>query len=128
MARGNAFNKKAELNDWYPYNEVTLSNGKRVDSYVPPKNGKSGEIISRKATNLEEIELSTFESYLKELKSKYPVNELINAPKYGDELKGKKLEGKHILEIPESNQVFDDIEKYIQIAKDKGIEIRFRPE
>ncbi|WP_110953610.1 hypothetical protein [Anaerosinus massiliensis] len=64
MARGNAFNDKAVDQDWYKYNEVNLSNGKRLDSYDP----KKGEIVSRKATNLADVELSTFEAYLKELK------------------------------------------------------------
>jgi hypothetical protein len=126
LARGNAFNKKAVDNDWYKYNEVTLANGKRVDGYTPPANGKAGEIVSRKATNLEEIELSTFESYLKEMKTKYPAGEPINAPKYGDKLKGQVLEGNQILEIPASNQSFSQIQDYIDLAKNKyNIEIRF---
>ncbi|NTE04380.1 hypothetical protein G6M26_06115 [Agrobacterium tumefaciens] len=129
MARGNAFNDKAIRERWYRYNEVTLANGKRVDSYTPPANGKTGEIISRKATNLEEIELSTFESYLKEMKTKYPSGQPINAPKYGDELKGKVLEGNQILEIPVSNQNFNKLQEYINLAKNKyNIEIRFRSE
>jgi hypothetical protein len=129
MARGNAFNKTAVDNDWYTYNEVTLANGKRVDGYTPPTNGKPGEIVSRKATNLEEIELSTFEGYLKEMKTKYPVGEPINAPKYGNELKGKALEGNQILEIPSSNQSFSQIQDYVDLAKNKyNIEIRFKPE
>ena len=66
MARSNAFNKKAVKEDWYPVNELHLSNGKRLDSYDLIK----GEIISRKATDLEVIDISTFESYLKELKNK----------------------------------------------------------
>jgi hypothetical protein len=129
MARGNAFNKKAVTERWYDYNEVTLANGKRVDSYTPPTGSKLGEIVSRKATNLEEIELSTFESYLKEMKAKYSAGEPINAPKYGDKLKGKVLEGKQILEIPSSNQGFSQIQEYIDLAKNKyNIEIRFKPE
>ncbi len=46
---------------------IHLENGKRLDSYDEIK----GEIVSRKATDLESIELSTFESYLKEMKNKY---------------------------------------------------------
>ena len=129
LARGNAFNKKAVDNDWYEFNEVTLANGKRVDGYTPPTNGKPGEIVSRKATNLEEIELATFEGYLKEMKTKYPAGEPINAPKYGNDLKGKVLEGNQILEIPASNQNFNQIQDYIDLAKNKySIEIRFKPE
>ncbi|WP_430612011.1 hypothetical protein [Flavobacterium sp. JP2137] len=135
MARGNAFNKKAVKEEWYRYNEFTLHNKKRVVGYTPPvkddfgKAIKEGEIVSRKATYLEEIELSTFELYLKELKVKYPIGEPINAPKYGNKLKGEFLEGKHILEIPESNKTFDKIQDYIDLARMKyGTEIRFKPE
>ena len=124
MARGNEFNKKAIDNDWYDFNEVHLENGKRLDSYDPDL----GEIVSRKATDLESIELSTFESYLKEMKNKYSTGTKIRSNKYPD-LDGKTLEGKQILEIPESNKNFDKIQEYIDLAKDKyNIEIRFRPE
>ena len=129
MARGNEFNKKAWKENWYRYNEVTLENGKRLDSYTPPMNGVEGMIVSRKATNLEEIELSSFEDYLKEIKAKYPIGAKINAPKYGDELKGKVLEGKHYLEIPESNKSFGKLQEYIDLAKNKyDIEIIFKTE
>lgn len=129
MARGNDFNRKAWKEEWYRYNEIVLSNGKRLDSYTPPMNGKEGMIVSRKATDLENIELSTFEDYLKEIKAKYPIGEKINAPKYGDKLKGKVLEGRHYLEIPESNKNFNKLQEYIDLAKNKyGIEIIFKPE
>lgn len=124
MARGNEFNKKAIDNDWYDFNEVHLENGKRLDSYDPDL----GEIVSRKATDLESIELSTFESYLKEMKNKYSTGTKIRSNKYPD-LDGKTLEGKQILEIPESNKNFDKIQDYIDLAKNKyNIEIRFKPE
>ena len=45
MARGNEFNKIAEK--IYPFNEVNLANGKRLDSYILGE-----KIISRKATDL----------------------------------------------------------------------------
>ena len=125
MARGNEFNKKAIDNDWYEYNEVHLENGKRLDSYDEIK----GEIVSRKATDLESIELSTFESYLKEMKNKYSAGIKIRSNKYKTELDGKVLKGRQILEIPESNKNFDKIQEYIDLAKNKyNIEIRFKPE
>ena len=125
MARGNAFNNKATQERWYPYNEVHLENGKRLDSYDPIK----GEIISRKATNLEDIELSTFESYLKEMKTKYVSGTKINSPKYSPDLDNKILQGKQILEIPEANKSFSQIQEYVDLAKNKyDIEIRFRLE
>jgi hypothetical protein len=53
IARGNAFNKKRA--PFYKCNEVNLVNQKRLDSYVEDK-----EIISRKATDFDDIEESTF--------------------------------------------------------------------
>ena len=128
MARGNAFNKKSVVEEWYPCNEVHLSNGKRLDSYDPIK----GEIVSRKATDLADIELSTFESYLKEMKIKYEPGTIIRTDKYADfkpPIDGQPLKGKQILEIPASNKNFSEIQDYIDLAKNKyGIEIRFREE
>ncbi|WP_421892614.1 hypothetical protein [Marinoscillum sp.] len=128
MARGNAFNETARIERWYPFNEVTLSNGKRLDGYKPPKDGKPGEIVSRKATDLGDIQLSTFESYLSEMKIKYAPGTSINAPKYGDLLKGKKLEGDMFLELPDSNLNLPYIQDYIDLANSKGITLRFKPE
>lgn len=109
-------------------NELNLENGKRLDSYVEPINGKAGEIISRKATNLEEIELSTFESYLKEMRNKYAPGTKIRSNKY-PALDGEVLQGIQILEIPVSNQSFNQIQDFIDLAKNKyDIEIRFKPE
>ncbi|MFJ1382751.1 hypothetical protein [Capnocytophaga canimorsus] len=124
MTRGNKFNDTAKNNEWYDFNEVHLENGKRLDSYDPDL----GEIVSRKATDLENIELSTFESYLKEMKNKYSAGIKIRSDKY-PRLDGQILKGKQILEIPESNKNFDKIQEYIDLAKNKyNIEIRFRPE
>ena len=125
MARGNKFNETAKNNEQYQYDEVHLENGKRLDSYDAVK----GEIVSRKATDLESIELSTFESYLKEMKNKYSAGIKIRSDKYKNQLDGKVLKGRQILEIPESNKNFDKIQDYIDLAKNKyNIEIRFRPE
>ncbi|MDM5186739.1 T7SS effector LXG polymorphic toxin [Bacillus sp. DX4.1] len=124
MARGNRFNKTAEKNRWYPNNEVHLSNGKRLDSYDPIK----GEIVSRKATDLADIDIKTFEKHLKEMKDKYDVGTKIRSNKYR-RIDGKSLEGKQILEIPASNKNFERIEEYIKLAKEKyDIDIRFREE
>lgn len=124
MARGNKFNETAKNGSWYDFNEVHLENGKRLDSY----DSDLGEIVSRKATDLENIELSTFESYLKEMKNKYSAGIKIRSDKY-PQLDGQILKGKQILEIPESNKNFNKIQEYIDLAKNKyNIEIRFRPE
>ena len=123
MARGNAFNNTARESRWYPYNEVHLENGKRVDSYDPVK----GEIVSRKATDLEMIEKETFERYLKELRDKYPAGTKIRSNTH-PEIDGQHLQGKQILEIPASNKTFERIDEYKSIAKRYEVEIRFREE
>ena len=105
-------------------NEVHLANGKRLDSYDPVK----GEIVSRKATDLEMIQMDTFERYLKELRDKYPPGTKIRSNTQ-PEIDGQELHGKQILEIPASNKNFERIDEYITKAeKEYGIEIRFREE
>ncbi|TWM27109.1 hypothetical protein CHCC14821_1515 [Bacillus paralicheniformis] len=67
---GNNFNK--ENRPRYPYNEVELEakevGGKKyvVDSYAPNK-----EIVSRKFTQLSEVQEKTAKSYLNEITKKY---------------------------------------------------------
>ncbi len=97
--RGHDFNEKAR--DVYKYNEVTLKNGKRLDSYMPGQ-----EIISRKATTLVDIKPATFKSYLQELITKYPKGAEINAPKFKGFFDNKVLDGDYFLEIPLSNRSF----------------------
>lgn len=130
IKRGNDFNHKAVTEKWYPYNEVVLENKKRLDSYVPPSLSDTGrgKIISRKATDLEDIQEATFRKYLAEFESKYSRGTKINSPKYGDELKGEILQGDYYLEIPSSNMYFADIEHYKDIAREYGVEIIFRNE
>ena len=125
VARGNAFNRKAWKERWYPFWEVYLENGKYVDGYNPIK----GEIISRKATDLVDIEESTFVKYLDEMNKKYSSGTVIKTKKDGYEiLFDKPLKGKLILEIPDANLNFKDLDRYIEIARQKGIDIRLRPE
>ncbi|WP_417873742.1 hypothetical protein [Xanthomarina gelatinilytica] len=97
--RGRNFNRKAS--EVYRYNEVTLTTGKRLDTYIP-----NTAIISRKATTLSNIKPSTFKSYLQELINKYPRGAAINAPKFGNLFKGQTLKGDYFLEIPLSNKTF----------------------
>jgi len=107
----------------YPHHEVNLENRKRLDSYDPTV----GEIISRKATDLDRIQEETFRGYLQELQDKYSVGETIRSNKY-PEIDGLKLDGKHILEIPDSNKHLPDIEKFKEIEKEYGVELRFTKE
>jgi hypothetical protein len=129
--RGNDFNEKVKFLDppKYDFHEVTVEHiidGKpkkfRLDSY-----NEGLEIVSRKATDFDNIQLSTFESYLKELKKKYPEGAKITAPKY-PELKGKLLKGKLKLEVPESNKLSPKLKEFQELAKKYKIEIVFESE
>ncbi|CAL2107144.1 conserved exported hypothetical protein [Tenacibaculum sp. 190524A02b] len=123
--RGNDFNKKAITQEWYKYHEIHLINGKRLDSYDPI----AKEIISRKATDLNNIKFTTFEKYLKEFSQKYKVGTKIRSNKYLEDLDGKLLDGTYILEIPDSNQSLSNIQNFIDYAwENYSVKIRFRPE
>ena len=111
MARGNEFNKIAEK--IYPFNEVNLANGKRLDSYILGE-----KIISRKATDLSDIEFNTFNKYLSEMIQKYAPGTVIRSNKYKC-LNGQILSGKMYLEIPAVNKDFDQIDEYMTYAKKK---------
>lgn len=62
------------------------------------------------------------------MKVKYAPGTPINAPKYGNQLKGKVLEGDLILELPDSNLNLPNIQDYIDLANQKGIKLRFKAE
>ncbi|WP_313377316.1 hypothetical protein [Chishuiella sp.] len=69
------------------------------------------EIVSRKATDFDNIKTSTFESYCNELINKYKVGTKITAPKYS-ELNGKTLQGKYKLEVPKSNEISSKLNEF----------------
>ncbi|WP_277072065.1 hypothetical protein [Segatella oulorum] len=128
---------------FYPYNEVyleapkkaiNLSEGSptkhqyvRLDSYNP----HTGEIVSRKYTQLSEVSEETAIRYLKELSDKYAPGSIIaDVPSNrtgvnkgifdvnGDNV----LRGKMILEVPvQKESVRESILKY---AREKKIQIR----
>jgi len=102
--------------------------GKRLDTYLPPINGKRGQIISRKATTLSEIQPNTFKNYLNELITKYPKGAELNSSKFP---KGTKLDGEYFLEIPTSNKSFFDSSTEFQkvlsdFNKAKGVNINIK--
>ena len=127
----------------YPYNEVYLEAPKkainlpegsptkhqyvRLDSYNP----HTGEIVSRKYTQLSEVSEETAIRYLKELSDKYAPGSIIadvpsnrtGVNKGIFELnQGDKLKGQMILEVPvQKKSVRESILKY---ARDKKIQIR----
>ena len=125
VARGNKFDETAGAN--YKYNQVHLENGKRLDSYVPPSNGKPGEIISRKATDFDTVKEDTFKGYLKEMDQKYSEGTLIRSNKYGV-LDGNPLSGQKILEVPSSNLGAANRQQLENLAKQYNTIIRYTPE
>ncbi|WP_421448564.1 DNRLRE domain-containing protein [Streptococcus suis] len=124
IQRGNAFNKTVQEAELYPFYEVHLANGKRLDSY----DLAAGEIISRKATDLDKIQESTFRGYLREFEQKYSVGTEIRSQKYKEQLYGKTLQGSYILEVPASNAKLPNIDYYKQIASEYDVTLRFTEE
>ena len=136
-----AFNKARAK--FYPFNEVyleapnkaiNLPEGSpikhqyvRLDSYNP----HTGEIVSRKYTQLSEVSEETAIRYLKELSDKYAPGSIIadvpsnrtGVNKGIFELnQGDKLKGQMILEVPvQKKSVRESILKY---ARDNNIQIR----
>ena len=123
VARGNKFNKTVREADIYDYHEIYLENGKRLDSYDP----YNGEIISRKATDLDKISEETYRKYLSEFSSKYSEGTKIRSNAY-PELDGQELKGHYILEIPASNANIVNIAQFKKIAAEYGVILRFTEE
>ena len=84
------------------------------------------EIVSRKATDFNKIQLKTFDGYCKELLKKYPVGAKIVADNI--EIKGKLLKGKLKIEVPKSNELSKRLQEFKEIAKKYEIEIVFEAE
>ena len=141
IREGIAFNKARAK--FYPYNEVyleapnkaiNLPEGSptkhqyvRLDSYNP----HTGEIVSRKYTQLSEVSEETAIRYLKELSDKYaPETKIADVPSnisganagIFKENRGRTLHGQMILEVPvQKKSVPKSILKY---ARDNDIQIR----
>ncbi|MBQ6642930.1 MAG: hypothetical protein IJH84_18095, partial [Saccharopolyspora sp.] len=96
IEEGNKFNRDRAPH-YRPYNEITLENGKRLDSYKP-----RADIVSRKHTQLSDIEPGTARSYLSEFTNKYsPGERVADTPKARaeyPELVGKRIRGDQVLE------------------------------
>lgn len=133
--RGNDFNTKSKDLGWYENNEIWMTHPTKVYPKGHKSAGKprrfrldswdkdSGMIVSRKATNLDEINKDTFIKYCKEISEKYPPGSKLANFKIGD-----KLYGKYYLEIPDTNLKFDKINEYKKLAKDLDVELIFKPE
>ena len=136
-----AFNKARAK--FYPYNEVYLEAPKkainlpegsptkhqyvRLDSYNP----HTGEIVSRKYTQLSEVSEETAIRYLKELSDKYAPGSIIaDVPSNRTGLnkgifevnQGRDLKGKMILEVPVQDKVVP--KRVIDYANKHYIKIR----
>ncbi len=99
-----------------------MENNQRLDAY---ERGQS--IVSRKATDFDQIKEETLRGYLQELKNKYPSGTIIRSNKY-PELDGEPLTGQLILEVAESNQSAANRQKFENIVQPEGIVIRYTPE
>ena len=136
-----AFNKARAK--FYPYNEFYLEAPKkainlpegsptkhqyvRLDSYNP----HTGEIVSRKYTQLSEVSEETAIRYLKELSDKYaPGSVIADVPSNRTGLnkgifevnQGRDLKGKMILEVPVQDKVVP--KRVIDYANKHYIKIR----
>jgi hypothetical protein len=123
IVSGNQFNRDNWAN--YPFNELRLSNGKVLDSYDPV----TGEIVSRKYTQLSDIQLSTARSYINEIDNKYaPGTDIARTPsvvaqeeRFGRPL-DRQLDGDVILEVPP--QLDDVPQAVLDYARSRGVIIR----
>ncbi|MBW3872553.1 DUF637 domain-containing protein [Neisseria meningitidis] len=120
---GNEFNRI--MSSKYPYNELYVANPKsvtghfRVDSYNPA----TREIISRKFTQFSQIQESTGIGYIKEAVRKYSPGAVIsNVPSTPTTIRGRKLEGKLILEVPA--QVNPIPQSVLRAAQEENVIIR----
>lgn len=106
---GDDFNRRQAAK--YPYNEVYVEpscaggNCLRLDSYNPTAGGGTGEIVSRKHTQLAEIKAETASGYLREIERKYPPGTRIaDVPtNRASGLAGDRLRGQMYLEVPTQN-------------------------
>ncbi|MGH3767933.1 MAG: hypothetical protein ACRDTX_22765 [Pseudonocardiaceae bacterium] len=124
VASGTQFNR----DNWhrYPFNEVRLTNGKVLDSYNP----RLGEIVSRKYTQLADVQPATAREYINEAVRKYPEGQeiasspsvLLQEERTGREIAGQRLQGDIVLEVP--SQVKRVPLEVLNYARSKGVTIR----
>lgn len=108
---GNEFNRRREpyyeeqggANEVHVEPRTDKGQYRRVDSYVP-----DSEIVSRKHTQLADVQESTGVGYLREFANHYKTGTIIadtptNRRDLGDEQIGKPLTGDMILEVPVQN-------------------------
>ncbi len=118
---GNDFNRVQAPN--YPYKEVYLNrpDGKgyyRLDSYNP----NLGEIVSRKYTQLSEVQEKTAVAYINEIEAKYPVGATVASVPSSKTLGGVTLQGQYILEVPIQSKPIP--QGVLDAARKAGVSIR----
>lgn len=119
---GNDFNRVRASE--YPHNEVYINKPDgstgyyRLDSYNPA----TREIVSRKFTQLSDIQESTAINYINELPNKYPRgSQIADVPSSGT-LTGQSLQGRYILEVPVQNGPIP--QAVLDAANEAGVAIR----
>jgi len=112
--------------DRYPFNEVRLTNGKVLDSYSPDL----GEIVSRKNTQLADVQLSTAREYINEAARKYPTGqEIASSPsvlrqeeRTGRPIACQQLRGRIYLEVPSQTRTVPP--EVLRHARENNVIIR----
>ncbi|WP_395795235.1 RHS repeat-associated core domain-containing protein [Aquimonas sp.] len=108
--RGDDFNKRQQSR--YPYNEVYVERScgqgacLRLDSYNPRGGPEGvGEIVSRKNTQIGDVQPETVLGYLRELERKYaPGTVIADTPRNREwGLAGERLRGQMYLDVPVQN-------------------------
>lgn len=121
MEAGNEFNRTRYAA--YDHSEVHVDSGSgtynRLDSYTPNR-----EIVSRKYTQLGDVQPATAIRYLNEIPQKYgPSQVLPDTPRNRElGLAGERLQGEMILEIPPQTTVIP--EEVLRHADEIGVTIR----
>ena len=106
---GRRFN--ADNSGQYPVNELYLSVNRDgrppyyiLDSYVPPRAGVEGQIVSRKNTQLGSVQERTAIGYINEFVTKYSAgSQIALTDSVPDGLRGFQLDGDLFLEVPVQN-------------------------
>ena len=118
IQKGNYFNfiREKTYKRLGGFNEVVLSSGKRLDSYIPNK-----EIVSRKFTQLGEDGVKHVDELAKKYKPGTPIK---NTPRNAEAIGqgGKKLKGEMILEVPPQKGAVP--QKVLERARKKRVIIR----
>lgn len=132
--RGNDYNRKVRDLEppKYDFHEVTIEHPTLKNADGTPKRFRLDsyddglQIVSRKATDFDNIQPSTFENYCRELTTKYAEGGKIVAQ--NELIRGKTLKGSFKLEVPKTNELSKSLERFKEIAKKYRVEIVFEPE